>query len=288
MLVTTSSSCCGHWYVFQGICIGCKSKVHKSQFRKFDYIFKGLQLSNEAVALTKSLTTKHSCLNEKKLHLVLDLDHTLLHSKLVSNLSQAERYLIQEASSRTREDLWKFRPIGHPIDRLIKLRPFVRDFLKEANEMFTMFVYTMGSRIYAKAILEMIDPKKLYFGHRVITRNESPHTKTLDMVLADERGVVIVDDTRKAWPNNKSNLVLIGRYNYFRSQSRVLKPHSEEKTDESENNGGLANVLKLLKGIHHKFFKVEEEVESQDVRLLLKDIEFVRRRFMCKMISLSI
>ncbi|VYS52071.1 unnamed protein product [Arabidopsis thaliana] len=273
MLVTTSSSCCGHWYVFQGICIGCKSKVHKSQFRKFDYIFKGLQLSNEAVALTKSLTTKHSCLNEKKLHLVLDLDHTLLHSKLVSNLSQAERYLIQEASSRTREDLWKFRPIGLPIDRLIKLRPFVRDFLKEANEMFTMFVYTMGSRIYAKAILEMIDPKKLYFGNRVITKDESPRMKTLNLVLAEERGVVIVDDTRDIWPHHKNNLIQIRKYKYFRRSGLDSNSYSEKKTDEGENDGGLANVLKLLREVHRRFFivEVEEVLESMDVRSLLKE-----------------
>ncbi|BAB02545.1 unnamed protein product [Arabidopsis thaliana] len=280
---------CGHWYIRYGFCIVCKSTVDKTiEGRVFD----GLHLSSEALALTKRLITKFSCLNMKKLHLVLDLDLTLIHSVRVPCLSEAEKYLIEEAGSTTREDLWKMKVRGDPIsitiEHLVKLRPFLCEFLKEANEMFTMYVYTKGTRPYAEAILKLIDPKKLYFGHRVITRNESPHTKTLDMVLADERGVVIVDDTRKAWPNNKSNLVLIGRYNYFRSQSRVLKPHSEEKTDESENNGGLANVLKLLKGIHHKFFKVEEEVESQDVRLLLKDIEFVRRRFMCKMISLSI
>ncbi|XP_019096408.1 PREDICTED: uncharacterized protein LOC104765831 [Camelina sativa] len=269
---------CGHWYIRHGVCTVCRSKVDKnSQGRELVYHFDGLQLSQEALALTKRLTTNFSCLNMKKLHLVLDLDHTLIHSVRVRCLSEAEKYLIEEAGSTTREDLWKMKVRGDPIpaitiEYLLKLRPFVGDFLKEANELFTMYVYTKGTRRYAKSILKLIDPKKLYFGHRVITRNESPHTKTLDLVLADERGVVIVDDTCKAWPNHKSNLVLIGRYKYFRFESRLSKHHSEEKTDESENNGGLANVLKLLKEVHRRFFKVEEELESQDVRLLLKDI----------------
>jgi RNA polymerase II C-terminal domain phosphatase-like 3/4 len=51
-------------------------------------------------------------------------------------------------------------------------------------------------------------------------------------------------------------------------------PYSEEKTDESESEGGLANVLKLLKEVHQRFFRVEEELESKDVRSLLQEIDF--------------
>ncbi|CAF2128171.1 unnamed protein product [Brassica napus] len=220
-------------------------------------------LSHEAVAVTKHLTTLVSCSNEKKLHLVLDLDHTLLHTTRIPRLTQAEKYLIEEA--------------GDPMVFLTKLRPYVREFLKEANEMFTMYAYTMGNRDYSKFILDVIDPKQIFFGERVITRDESPYMKTLDLVLAHERGVVIVDDTRDVWPDHKRNLIEISRYKYFRmNNSRHSKPFSEEKTDESENNGGLANVLKLLKEVHCEFFRVanEKELESKDVRLLLQEIEF--------------
>ncbi|KAF3514022.1 hypothetical protein F2Q69_00002687 [Brassica cretica] len=90
---------------------------------------------------------KPSCLNEekkkkKKLHLVLDLDHTLLHSIHVSKLSQKEKYLIEEVGSRV--DLWKFDK-GNPKEHLIKLRPFLDEFLREANKLFYMYVYTMGT-----------------------------------------------------------------------------------------------------------------------------------------------
>ncbi|CAN8258755.1 unnamed protein product, partial [Cochlearia groenlandica] len=273
---TTSSSLsstnCGHWYARYGVCRSCKSTVDKSQGRSFDYLLHGLQLSHVAVSLTKSLTTKLSCLNKKKLHLVLDLDHTLLHTTKVPRLSESEKYLLEEAGSR--EDLHRLSCKGDPMDYLTKLRPFVRGFLREASELFTMYVYTKGNREYAGNILDMIDPSRVYFGNRVITRDESPHNKTLDLVLADERRVLIVDDTRDVWTDHKSNLVEISKYNYFRMKRSDSKAtYSEEKTDESESHGGLADVLKLLKEVHSEFFEADEEkMDTMDVRLLLQNI----------------
>ncbi|ESQ47934.1 hypothetical protein EUTSA_v10021915mg [Eutrema salsugineum] len=271
---SSSSSSCGHWYVLHGVCTGCESTVEKRQGRAFDYLCDGLQLSHEAVALTKHHITRFSCLNEKKLHLVLDLDHTLIHTVRVSKLSESDKYLLEETTRR--QDLWKIKLQGDDlIEYLLKLRPFVRGFLEEANEMFTMHAYTMGTRVYAKAILEVLDPKQIYFGERLITRDESPYMKTLDLVLADERGVVIVDDNPDVWIDHKINLVEISGYYYFRMNN---KQHSKpcKKIDESESDGGLANVLKLLKEVHFGFFRVDDELESKDVRLLLQEIEFNR------------
>lgn len=268
---------CGHFFVRYGICCNCRSTVDKQYGRSFDYLVDGLQLSHKAVAVTKSLTTQLTCLNEKKLHLVLDLDHTLLHTVTVSQLSEAEKYLLGESESR--EDLWRFNR-----DFLIKLRPFVHEFLKEANELFSMYVYTMGNRDYAQGVLKLIDPKKVYFGSRVITRNESGYNaKTLDLVLADECGVVIVDDTLHVWPDDhKRNLLQITKYNYFRENHHVdqSKSYAEEKRDESRNQGSLANVLKVLKEVHQRFFSGGMlDIDSKDVRLLLQTIFCEKQHF---------
>uniref|UniRef100_A0A1J3K329 protein-serine/threonine phosphatase n=2 Tax=Noccaea caerulescens TaxID=107243 RepID=A0A1J3K329_NOCCA len=135
-----SRSSCGHCYVRYGVCIVCKSKVDKRQGRAFDYVLQGSQLSHEAVTSTKRFTTQFHCHNNNKLHLVLDLDLTLLHSTRVSCLSQADKYLIEEADSASREDLWKIDIGEDSAEYLIKLRPFLGKFLKEANEMFVMYV----------------------------------------------------------------------------------------------------------------------------------------------------
>ncbi|ESQ38668.1 hypothetical protein EUTSA_v10029269mg [Eutrema salsugineum] len=216
------------------------------------------------MAFTKHLTTKIStlfkknkrrnkpaCLNkEKKLHLVLDLDHTLLHTILVSQLTQKEKYLIEEVDSRV--DLWRFDK-GLPNEYFIKLRPFVREFLQEANKLFSLYVYTMGSYSYAQTVLNLIDPGRVYFGNRVITREKSPFKKTLDLLVVDKRRV--------------RNLLEITKYMYFRDEKKS-KSYAEKERDESRSNGPLANILRLLKKAHRRF---EEELDSKDLRLLIRD-----------------
>ncbi|CAN7112429.1 unnamed protein product, partial [Brassica rapa subsp. narinosa] len=258
-----SHSNCGHWYVRHGICLTCKQKPSLvEESRRFDYLFPGLRLSQEAVSFTKRLTTLISLQTHKKLHLVLDLDNTLVHSVRVSNLSEAEKYLIEGEKPGLK--LYQ--------SRIIKVRPFVKDFLREANTLFNMYVYTKGDLLYGKEIAKMIDPDKSYFGDRVITRRESRHTKTLDHVLADERGIVIVDDTVEVWPHQMRNLLKITRYFYFKHNGiDKVSSYAERKRDESKSRGALANLLKYLKDIHNGFFscEVQEELDSKDVRLLI-------------------
>ncbi|KAJ0264397.1 FCP1 homology domain-containing protein [Hirschfeldia incana] len=274
-LSSFSPSICLHSFACHGVCTACNSIVDKRNYRSFPNLSEGSQIHRDSIAKAKHLTTKFSSMGDKKLTLVLDLDHTLVHTTSVPSLTEAEKYLIQEAAGGSRHDLWLLKGPGE--DLIIKLRPFVGDFLREAQKMFTMYVYTMGNRCYAESVLELIDPQGIYFRKRVITRDESPYVKTLDLVLADERGVLIVDDTREVWPDHKSNLVQISEYNYFRmSNGQCSMPYSEERTDESECDSGLANVFRLLKEVHCGFFRVKEELESNDVRVLLQEIEFSR------------
>ncbi|CAA7015029.1 unnamed protein product [Microthlaspi erraticum] len=266
-VMSSSDGNCGHWIVRHRICLTCKKKVsHLEEDRAFNYLFSGLCLTNEAMPFTKRLVTLITIYDHKKLHLVLDLDHTLINSVSVSNLSQAEKYLIDEERSGKWENLGKYE------DRLIKSRPFLQEFLEEASKLFNMHVYTKGSSGYAQAVVKMIDPNKTYFGGRVISRRESPYNKTLDLVLADERGTVIVDDTVEVWPHHQKNLLQIRRYLYFKHDCINKKSYAERRRDESRSSkGGLANVLKFLKLVHNGFFScgVGEDLESKDVRSLI-------------------
>lgn len=80
---------------------------------------------------------------------------------------------------------------------MTKLRPFVRTFLKEASQLFEMYIYTMGDRPYALAMATLLDPKREYFHDRVISRDDGTHRhqKGLDVVLGQESAVLILDDT---------------------------------------------------------------------------------------------
>jgi RNA polymerase II C-terminal domain phosphatase-like 3/4 len=92
---------------------------------------------------------------------------------------------------------------------LTKLRPFVRRFLKEASDMFEMYIYTMGDKAYAIEIAKLLDPDNVYFGSKVISNSDCTqrHQKGLDVVLGDESVAVILDDTEYVSANNPVNMV---------------------------------------------------------------------------------
>ena len=59
---------------------------------------------------------------------------------------------------------------------------------------------------------------------------------------------------------HKDNLILMERYHFFTSSCRHFgyncKSLAELKSDENEPDGALANILKVLKRVHHTFFNV--------------------------------
>lgn len=83
------------------------------------------------------------------------------------------------------------------MNMMTKLRPFVRTFLKEASEMFEMYIYTMGDRPYALEMAKLLDPQGKYFNAKVISRDDGTqkHQKGLDIVFGQESAVLILDDT---------------------------------------------------------------------------------------------
>lgn len=96
---------------------------------------------------------------------------------------------------------------------MTKLRPFVHTFLKEASEMFEMYIYTMGDRPYALQMAKLLDPRREYFSGRVISRDDGTekHQKGLDVVLGQESAVVILDDTE----NVSAYMLLVSWKNIF-------------------------------------------------------------------------
>uniref|UniRef100_A0A453BXF7 RNA polymerase II C-terminal domain phosphatase-like n=1 Tax=Aegilops tauschii subsp. strangulata TaxID=200361 RepID=A0A453BXF7_AEGTS len=163
---------------------------------------------------------------------------------------------------------------------LTKLRPFVRKFLKEASNMFEMYIYTMGDKAYAIEIAKLLDPRNVYFNSKVISNSDCTqrHQKGLDMVLGAESVAVILDDTEYVWQKHKENLILMERYHYFASSCRQfgfsVKSLSELMQDERGSDGALATILDVLKRIHTIFFDlaVETALSSRDVRQVIKRV----------------
>ncbi|KAF8730118.1 hypothetical protein HU200_017088 [Digitaria exilis] len=219
-------------------------------------------------------------LSERKLTLILDLDHTLLNATALNDFSAAE---VQNGfTAITRDDLARglFRLDGHGIPMLAKLRPFAQGFLKQASAMFEMHVYTLAGQAYARAAVSLLGPD--YFEGRIVSRVESTRTskKSLDVIPRAEVGaVVILDDTDIVWPEHKDNLILIDRYHYFASTCRNfdynISSMAEQNRDEREHDGSLAVALQVLTRVHKDFFNLvidRDDGYYPDVREVIKDV----------------
>ncbi|XP_047339311.1 RNA polymerase II C-terminal domain phosphatase-like 4 isoform X1 [Impatiens glandulifera] len=283
--VSVKTDICTHPGVFGGMCIACGQRVDVEEGHvSLRYIHKALTFKDDEITRVRNRDLKN-LFRQKKLYLVLDLDHTLLNSTRFMDVISEEQYLMGQIDSL--QDIPKgslFRLDS--MHMLTKLRPFIRTFLEELSPLFEMYIYTMGERAYALQMASLLDPTKTYFGTRVIANDDCTlkHQKGLDVVVGQESATLILDDTEVVWGKHKENLILMERYHFFASSCRQFgyssKSLSQQRSDESETDGALASVLKVLKRIHGLFFAEETEVgsseiiplDSKDVRQVLKTV----------------
>lgn len=187
---TYEDMCPPHPGFIKGMCMRCGQIEDDESGVAFGYIHKDLRLGSKEINRLQGADLKN-LLQSKKLILILDLDHTLLNSTRLADMSPQEEYVKHEAESmRANPERSIFQLFGTHL--LTKLRPFVRTFLQEASKMFEMYVYTMGERPYALEIAKILDPNRSYFDTRVISQADSTkrHLKGLDVVLGDRKSVV--------------------------------------------------------------------------------------------------
>lgn len=269
---------CEHPIVYGGICDQLLVDDESAGIA-LNYVAKGLRISEDEIARIRHIELQN-LLGRKKLCLVLDLDNTLLHTTHIDTLSPEEEYLKQSDCLEGNLLIWQ--------PMITKLRPFVREFLEEASRLFELYIYTMGDRNYALRMAEFLDPEDVYFNSKVISREDSTkkHQKGLDVVPVHESAVLILDDRESVWKRNSDNLILMDKYKYFASRGNEngskCRSFSEQRIDESEAEGALSSVLKVLKRIHCVFFW-RLNFLHRDVRKLL---EFVRRNVLkgCKLV----
>ncbi|QHO30510.1 RNA polymerase II C-terminal domain phosphatase-like [Arachis hypogaea] len=157
---------CTHPGSFGDMCIRCGQKLDSESGVTFGYIHKGLRLHDQEISRLRN-TDANNLRNRRKLYLILDLDHTLLNSTHLAHLNSEELHLISQADSVggvSKSSLFKL----DKMHMMTKLRPFVCTFLREASEMFEMYIYTMGDRPYALEMAKLLDPQGEYFNAKVL------------------------------------------------------------------------------------------------------------------------
>lgn len=293
---SSSQECPPHPGFMWGVCIRCGMMKQNSESNDqtgvaLKYIHKDFELADTEIERLRESDLK-KLLPRQKLYLVLDLDHTLLNSaRFIDILPEEEAYITSTYLTGVLNPGSEVGDTSRSLYRLMslqmwtKLRPFVHKFLEEANEMYEMYVYTMGERGYALKMAKLLDPTGKYFGTRVISQGDSTHRhqKNLDVVLGAESAVVILDDTENVWPRHRSNLMVMERYHFFSSSCRQYNIQGQSFTqamrDETEMEGTLASMLRALRSVHQIFFDENNDKDiarsgfnSRDVRQVIKAV----------------
>jgi RNA polymerase II subunit A-like phosphatase len=108
-----------------------------------------------------------------------------------------------------------------------------------------MHIYTMGTRAYADAVTNVIDPTHCLFQDRILSRDEngSMTKKRLERLFpSDQTKVVVLDDRADVW-DWSPNLIQIKPYEYFAGIGDINAPPVAKDPvnipaeDQDEDNG---------------------------------------------------
>lgn len=164
---------------------------------------------------------KRRLLASKKLSLVVDLDQTIIHATVDPTVEEWQN----DADNPNHEavkDVRKFKlvddgPGARGCWYYIKLRPGLKEFLENVSKLYELHIYTMGTRLYAQNISNIVDPDRKIFGDRILSRDESGSltAKNLQRLFpVDTKMVVIIDDRGDVWKWSE-NLIKVTPYDFF-------------------------------------------------------------------------
>ncbi|KAK9666435.1 hypothetical protein RND81_14G184800 [Saponaria officinalis] len=211
------ASPCKHPQFIGNTCVGCK--LSKTECRNppttpLNYIRPHMSLSIDEINRLRDENLR-SLLTRKKLHLILNLDKTLIHVTRIDKLTSEDKQYIEQNQHEINGDGHEYKMIGGV--HILRLRPGVRDFIEKLSSIFDISIYTLASKFYSAQITKILDPKGCIFKN-VISRGDCTNRsqKGLDVVLSHDQVILIFDDKKRVWGNYTKNLIQIAPYNFFR------------------------------------------------------------------------
>ncbi|KAH8645811.1 hypothetical protein BX600DRAFT_373960, partial [Xylariales sp. PMI_506] len=257
---------CPHSEQIHGLCAMCGKDMMAGNWAAdgFDTDRATIAMVHDDIALKVSATEaarlelqlQERLLGQRKLSLVVDLDQTIIHACIDPTVREWQSDPSNPNYEAVR-DVRSFQLDDGPrsLDNsgcwyYIKLRPGLAGFLERMSKIFEMHVYTMGTRAYAQEIAKIVDPDMKIFANRIISRDEngSLTAKSLQRLFpVSTHMVVVIDDRADVWPNNRSNLIKVTPYDFFKGIGDInssFLPKREDmiapapSTDPVQPNGG--------------------------------------------------
>lgn len=226
---------CTHAVVFKGICAICGETAQSLHFAETKTAVERIPVAYDSNQLAVSRAEAESIasvnarnlLRAKRLSLVLDLDHTLVHATDDPRAPQVINHFPQDADLQSVK-AFALAPAVHPNApplMYVKLRPHLFQFLHRVANKFELHIYTMGTRPYADQIASLIDPDKKLFGGRITSREDFEegrwNQKSIQRLFpCDDSMVLIVDDREDVWISSTGqsfmpNLIRADPYHFW-------------------------------------------------------------------------
>lgn len=256
---------CTHDIQYGGLCALCGASLEDMPVPSIsmDHNSTNLKVSNrEAMQIEKGSMKR--LLNEKKLSLVVDLDQTVIHVTVdptvaewmsdptnpnYESVKHVKSFYLNEGQSGR----WYF----------CKMRPGLHEFLEKMAKMYELHIYTMATKQYAIEIAKIIDPEGIYFGDRILSRDESGSLtqKSLQRLFPmDTSMVVVIDDRGDVW-DWCPNLIKVVPYDFFLGIGDINSSFLPKKVNVVGPSKRRASVSILEEKLLEK---QEEEVNDQD------------------------
>ncbi|GAB2220399.1 hypothetical protein Drorol1_Dr00008049 [Drosera rotundifolia] len=169
----------------------CMDEDDYEEFDDFDpYVFiRNLPELSSVVPTFRPLLLPKQTRRCPRTTLVLDLDETLVHSTLEPCPNADFTFKVN------------FNQKEHTV--YVRCRPHLRDFMERVANLFEIIIFTASQSIYAEQLLNVLDPKRKVFRHRVFREScvyvEGNYLKDLSVLGRDLARVIIVDNSPQAF-----------------------------------------------------------------------------------------
>lgn len=185
-------------------------------------IIKGNGFPKVATPFYKGILPPQAPEHEGRLTVVLDMDETLLHSEFESQNNDYRQFEKREKAKR-KPDFQLDIQFGlengrtRPEKVSVHTRPGCMNFLKAINRDFECVVFTAALPVYARPVLDRLDPTGRLIQHRLyrdstITWKGQPFVKDMALMGRDMRRVVLVDNNPCAMLARPDNAIPILSY----------------------------------------------------------------------------
>lgn len=196
-----------------------------------------------------------------KLTVVLDIDETLVHTELVSANGIQIQPIPEDAA--TSEDVF-FMNV-QSLKLLVRKRPFLDHFLREAAKRFELIAFTAGAEDYATPLLDHLDPDGTIFRHRLfrqhcINRDGVSFVKDLRVINRSLKRTVLVDNNAHSFFYQLENGIPIASFfNDHTDKALVTLFHFLESLDVVED---VRYVLTKVFGLGAAFGSVAQSSQN--------------------------